>query len=317
MSWALPEFKTRFPHPVLEAGADPYVVLHDHHVYYIHVIDDRAIYIRKAAKLDELAAAEPVQVWPKPGDPLRESLWAPELHLLDGRWYIYFADGPRDALYTSQRMYVVVGDGDDPQTAQYELIGKVATPSDQWAIDGTVLTMADERRYFVWSGWATQTDMNQNLYIAAMVNPWTLAGERVKISSPIFDWERHGPVAVNEGPQVLPQGTARHIIFSASHSTTDQYCLGELSLIGADPLDPTHWVKHPEPVFQTHDDLISPGHASFLLTEDETRGWMIFHTARSRHSGWDRQIRLESFTLSASGVPQFASAAIGRPQPPP
>ena len=53
---------------------------------------------------------------------------------------------------------------------------------------------------------------------------------------------------------------------------------------------------------------------SFLLTPDEKRGWMIFHTARAPGAGWDRQIRLEAFTLSPGGVPEFAS---GSKEPPP
>jgi GH43 family beta-xylosidase len=301
----LPKLRTRFPEPIVESGADPYVIVHEGYFYYCHVLKDQAIYIRKAKSLDQIGNAEAVQIWPLAGQPLGESIWAPELHLLDGKWYIYFADGKIDEHFTQQRMYVLEGTGDDPQTATYQLRGKITDTTDQWAIDGTVLNMPDGQRYFVWSGWETVDNMVQNLYIAKMANPWTLAGKRVRIASPIYPWELNGPVAINEGPQVLPQGDKRHIIYSASHSLTDDYCLGQLTLVGNDPLDPTHWVKHTQPVYESHKGLIAPGHASFILTPDEEYGWMIFHTARHTGSGWDRQVRLAAFQINAEGTPVF------------
>jgi GH43 family beta-xylosidase len=176
---SLPKLKTRFPEPVVDSGADPYVVVHDDYFYYCHVQQDKAIFIRKAKTLDDIGKAEAIQVWPLPGKPFEESIWAPELHRLDGKWYIYFANGPKVEHYSQQRMYVIEGIGDDPQTAQYSMKGKIADSTDQWAIDGTVLNMPDGQRYFVWSGWDTQDNMVQNLYVAKMSNPWTLLGERV------------------------------------------------------------------------------------------------------------------------------------------
>jgi GH43 family beta-xylosidase len=301
---SLPKLKTRFPEPVVDSGADPYVVVHDDYFYYCHVQQDKAIFIRKAKTLDDIGKAEAIQVWPLPGKPFEESIWAPELHRLDGKWYIYFANGPKVEHYSQQRMYVVEGIGDDPQTAQYSMKGKIADSTDQWAIDGTVLNMPDGQRYFVWSGWDTQDNMVQNLYVAKMSNPWTLLGERVRIASPVFPWESQG-LGINEGPQILPHGDSRHIIYSASHSLTDYYCLGQITLVGPDPLEPTHWIKHLQPVYQSHKGLIAPGHASFVLTPDEAYGWMIFHTARHAGAGWDRQVRLAAFEMTPDGTPVF------------
>jgi GH43 family beta-xylosidase len=300
----LPTLKTRFPEPVVDSGADPYVVSHNDYFYYIHVINDQAIYIRKAKTLDAIGRAETVQVWPLPGEPYSENLWAPELHLIEGKWYIYYTDGPKVEHDVQQRSYVIEGDGDDPQTAKYIFKGKLATPSDERSIDGTVLNMADGQRYFVWSGWETAENEVQHLYIAKMANPWTLLGERVKIASPVFPWESHR-IGVNEGPQILPQGDKRHIIYSASHGMTNHYCLGQLTLEGTDPLDPTHWIKRPQPIYESHKGLISPGHASFILTDDEKYGWMIFHTARHADAGFDRQVRLAAFEIMADGIINF------------
>ncbi|WP_163505224.1 family 43 glycosylhydrolase, partial [Escherichia coli] len=51
--------------------------------------------IRRAATLEGLREAEPVTVWRKPqSGPMSQLIWAPELHYIDGKWYIYFAAAP-------------------------------------------------------------------------------------------------------------------------------------------------------------------------------------------------------------------------------
>ena len=65
---------------------------------------------------------------------------------------------------------------------------------DTWAIDGSVLQLND-KLYFLFSAW---DGPSQNLYIAAMSNPWTMSGSRILISKPTYDWETQG-LNVNEG----------------------------------------------------------------------------------------------------------------------
>lgn len=302
---SLPPHRTKFPNPIVDDGQDPYVVIHNGYFYYCHVVDDEAIYIRKATSLDKIGQAVAIEVWRPPnGKQYTESIWAPELHQLDNKWYIYHAAGKRDERYSNQRMFVLEGKGDDPQQAAYTMKGQITDTSDEWAIDGTVLAMENGKRYLVWSGREYRENHNQNLYIAPMKNPWTLEGERVCIAKPRYDWEKCG-LGVNEGPQVVQQGQHRHIIYSASWSITDHYCLGQLTLTGTNPMNPASWVKKPKPIFTSHGDLVAPGHASFILTEDGAAGWMIFHTARAKGAGWNRQVRLAAFTLSPNGAFKF------------
>ncbi|GAC1387636.1 MAG: family 43 glycosylhydrolase [Candidatus Saccharimonadales bacterium] len=301
----LPDQYLQYPEPVVESGADPYVIPHGKYFYYCHVVDDQSIYIRKTDTLPSIGQVEPNLVWtPPPGQPYSESLWAPELHHLDNKWYIYFAAGKQDTHYNNQRMYVLEGVGDDPQTANYTFLGKIATQTDEWAIDGTVLNHHDGARYFIWSGRKKTSDLVQHLYIAQMASPTQLLGDRICISSPILNWEKQGG-EIAEGPAVIAYGSQRQIIYSASHSTTDNYCLGQLNLIGDDPLNPNHWKKLAEPIFSSRDGHAGPGHASFILTPDETAGWMIYHTARQPKAGWDRQVRIVSFNINEDGTLRF------------
>lgn len=293
---------------MVDSGADPYVVFFEDHFYYCFIRPTpghEAICISKAPTLDTIAEGETVDIWSPPaGHEYSQNLWAPELHHVDGKWYIYFAAGRPVPHFFGQRTYVLEGVGPDPLAATFRLRGPLGGMSDHFAIDVTVLELADRRRYFVWSGREDGQNRTQYLYIAEMADPLTIAGERVKIASPIFEWEQRG-LALNEGPQVLPQGDSRHIIYSAAWSETDDYCLGQLSLVGDDPLDPTHWVKRAEPVFESHAGVIAPGHASFLLTPDQSGGWMVFHTARHAGASWDRQVRLVAFELSGDGSLRF------------
>lgn len=77
-----------------------------------------------------------------------KNLWAPELHIIDNKCYIYVAcdDGNNE----NHRMYVLYNDSDNP-LIEYKNNGIISDISNKWAIDGTVLNYKNEL-YFVWSG---------------------------------------------------------------------------------------------------------------------------------------------------------------------
>jgi GH43 family beta-xylosidase len=204
-------------------------------------------------------------------------------------------------------MYVIEAISDNPQ-GQYTFKGKIVGSSDYWAIDGSVLDMPDGRRYFVWSGWEGFDNTSQNIYIAEMSNPWTIVSERSCISRPEYDWEKQGYPYVNEGPQPLVHDGKTFIIYSASGSWTDDYCLGRLTYLSGDPLSSTSWYKEPEPVFKKTDNIFGPGHCSFVK-DKVGEDWIIYHAARSSGAGWARQVRAKQFKWKKDGSPDF-----GKPQ---
>jgi GH43 family beta-xylosidase len=254
-----------------------------------------------------MATAPLLEVWTggQNNTPEYLEIWSPELQFLDGKWYIYFA------LYNGEtgqeRMYVVEAISDNPQ-GQYTFKGKIVGSSDYWAIDGSVLDMPDGRRYFVWSGWEGFDNTSQNIYIAEMSNPWTIVSERSCISRPEYDWEKQGYPYVNEGPQPLVHDGKTFIIYSASGSWTDDYCLGRLTYLSGDPLSSTSWYKEPEPVFKKTDNIFGPGHCSFVK-DKVGEDWIIYHAARSSGAGWARQVRAKQFKWKKDGSPDF-----GKPQ---
>ena len=297
-----------FQNPILDTGADPWVVWHDGQ-YVLCLAERGGVVVRTARRLQDLGKDPGALVWrPPSGQPYSKEVWAPECHLLGGRWFIYVAadDGVND----HHRMFVLEGTSPDPRQP-FVLKGQLALVPDRWAIDGTVLTMPDGRLYFIWSGWEGTTNVEQDLYIAPMKDPWTVSGERVRLSRPELPWERIGEPHVNEGPEVLWHGDRLFIVYSASGSWTDDYCLGALAFQGGDPLDPTAWRKLEAPIFARTDRVWGPGHASFTRSPDGREDWLVYHSAKARGSGWYRQISAQRFGWRPDGTPD-----LGQPVPP-
>ena len=120
----------------------------------------------------DLATAEKKVVWTPPAtQPYSKDIWAPEIHFLRGKWYIYFAaDG---ATNQSHRIWVIENSSPDPFQGAWEFKGKVAQASDKWAIDASVFENLDA--VMIWSGWEGDENGTQGIYIArleAPVEPW-------------------------------------------------------------------------------------------------------------------------------------------------
>ena len=298
-----------FTNPVCARGADPWVTSWRGEYFYCQSLRG-SLRVSRSPRLHDVCR-QPGRVVFSPPRNQRYSrdLWAPELHHLDGRFYIYVAAD--DGHNRNHRMYVLEGDCEDPQKP-FSFKGRIGDASDRWAIDGTVLAMPEGRRYLVWSGWEGGEDLAQSLYVAPMSNPWTICGERVRISTPDHAWERVGRPVVNEGPTVLHGRDGQvFVVYSASGSWTDDYCLGLLALTGSDPLQPSSWVKKPVPVFTRSAGVFGPGHASFVRSPDGSEDWIVYHAARRRSGGWDRDVRMQRFGWKPDGSPDF-----GIPVPP-
>jgi len=300
-----------FFNPLLADGADPWAYRHTDGRYYLAVSTGSNVSLIRSDTLTGLAAGERKVVWTPPASgPTSKGIWAPELHFLRGMWYVYVAAD--DGENANHRIYVLENSSADPFSGEFTLKGKIADPTaDRWAIDGTILDLAG-RLYFVWSGWEGTEDVCQILYIAPMSDPWTISGPRVEISRPTHPWETRGaPPVVNEGPQVLVRGRTVFLVYSASGSWTDHYCLGLLRVpADADLLNPVSWTKRPHPVFERGNGVVAPGHCSFTTSPDGSEDWLLYHAAKFPGSGWNRSVRAHRFVWGDDGTPRF-----GRPEP--
>ena len=312
----------QFINPIAE-GADPWVVRDAPNERYLWCMSEgnRAISIWASKTLTSLGRRHIVWRAPQTG-PHSKEVWAPELHFLDGRWHIYFAAS--DGNNHNHLAYVLQSKGDKP-LGEYTLYGPLATGEgadgrspNLWAIDMTVLEHAG-KRYAVWSGWDGPRTDRQFLYIAPMKSPTELAGPRVRIcANDDHLWERTEENAksrgLNEGPQVLQQAGRTFLTYSCSASWLPSYKLGVLELVGADPLNPAAWRKHPKPVFQSGATTFGVGHSSFVPSMDGKEWWHVFHAKRDTQPGWRRHVFVQPFEFDANGFPDFgAPIAAGVP----
>ncbi|WP_128546435.1 glycoside hydrolase family 43 protein [Larkinella soli] len=300
-----------FTNPLLNSGPDPWVVRQGDWYYYCHTVGDR-VQLWKVKNLTDLSETEPKTVWkPADGLPYSRNVWAPELHLLDGKWYLYVTAGAGDV--STQRLWVLENASADPTEGEWTFKGQLTTADNRYAIDANVFEFGG-KRYAVWSGWEGSENVAQNLYIARMSNPWTLEGPRVLIAKPEYDWERQGaPPAVDEGPEALQHAGRLFMVFSASGCWSDDYALGLLTLTdNGDPLNPNAWKKTPQPVFTKAPDAraFGPGHCSFFRSPDGKEDWILYHAnpLSGQGCGNNRSPRMQKFTWGPDGTPQF-----GRP----
>lgn len=305
-----------FTNPLLPSGADPWVFQKEGKYYFTHTTG-RNIVLYKTNSLAGLKTATRKTVWQPPDSTMySKQIWAPELHFIEGKWYFYFAadDGKNE----NHRMYVLENSSLDPMKGTWNFKGKIAAVTDKWAIDGSVFQY-ENKWYMIWSGWEGDVNKQQDIYIARMKNPWTIDGDRVRISSPNHEWERHGDlndpdnpphVAVNEGPQFLRNGNKLFIVYSASGCWTDQYGLGLLTFTGKDNLlDSASWKKSLEPVFSTsvQNKVFAPGHNSFFKSPNGKEDWIIYHanSAAGQGCGRMRAPRAQKFSWNKDGTPNF------------
>ena len=265
-----------FANPLLPSGPDPWIAREGPTFYMMTTLGDR-LAIRRATSLAGLRDAELRTVWTPPAHgPNAVSVWAPELHRIDGRWFIYYTaaeDGHDDDAHRG--IFVLENDGADPTAGRWIDRGKLATA--RAGIDGTTFAIGG-RRYFVYSPYVGP---ESDLAIARMANPWTLTGPEAIIARPDREWETRGGRSILEGPEFLrgPHGEL-FLTYSAGACWSDDYALGLLRAVpGSDPLDPAAWRKAAHPVLAKAPEhgVYATGHNGFFTSPDGRETWIVFH----------------------------------------
>jgi GH43 family beta-xylosidase len=301
----------RWTNPLVEQRADPHVTVHEGKYLMIATVPqyDR-IELRRAATLDSLRDAEPKVLWRRhESGPMGAHIWAPELHRIDGKWYIYFAAGSAEKKWDI-RIYVLENSAEDPFAGEWIEKGQLKTQFETFSLDAT---MFEHRgvRYLVWTD-RDPAIKGTNIYIAKMDTPWSLTGPQVRLSKPELPWEQIGHW-VNEGPAVLVRNGRVFMTYSAS-ATDANYCLGLLAADeDADLLDPKSWTKSQSPVFATNDATgqFGPGHNSFTTSLDGKTDINVYHARNYREivgdplKNHDRHTRAQIVRWRADGTPDF------------
>lgn len=269
----------QFNNPIAEKRADPWVYKTEEGIYYLiaTVPEYDRIVLRKAKTINGLKDAGEKVVWHKhEKGVMSHHIWAPELHRIDGKWYIYFAAGEAENIWNI-RMWVLSSSSEDPMEGKWNEAGRIKTATESFSLDATTFEHKG-RRYLIWAQNVRGGEHGTALVLSEMKNPTTLTGPEVVITEPEFNWERM-KYNVNEGPAVIKRNGKIFVSYSAS-ATNHNYCVGLLWIDEeSDLLEVSNWHKSPGPVFYTNEDLnrYGPGHNSFTTTDDGKTDIMIYH----------------------------------------
>ena len=203
-------------------------------------------------------------------------LWAPELHYINKKWYIYTSTYTKENMW-QKHIIVLEAKGDSPFDG-FKLCGHINREVN--AIDPTVYKDG-EKMYICFSH---IKDKYMRLCIQEMKNPWETTGKYTEIAKAEYPWEKVYPHCeadqwkINEGPYFVKSPNNRLFIFySGNGCFCDDYVIGLLEYKGGDMLSKESWEKCPEPIMTKGNNNFGPGHATFFYSPDKTELWICHH----------------------------------------
>ncbi|MFD6321803.1 family 43 glycosylhydrolase [Streptomyces sp. NPDC058442] len=302
-----------YVNPLVRNRADPHITRHTDGFYYFTATApeyDRII-LRRSRTLKGLGSAAESVIWrAHPTGDMGAHIWAPEMHRIAGKWYVYFAAAPAEDVWAI-RIWVLENAHPNPLRGTWTEKGQVKTAWETFSLDATTFTHRGTR-YLSWAQHEPGMDNNTALWLSEMADPWTLTGPQVRLSTPEYDWERIG-FRVNEGPYVIQRGGRVLMTYSAS-ATDANYCMGLLTAPDdSDLMDTANWSKSPVPVFTGNDTTrqYGPGHSCFTVAEDGRTDVLVYHARQYKEIDGDplhdpnRHTRIQTFGWRPDGTPDF------------
>jgi GH43 family beta-xylosidase len=296
-----------FTNPLLPSGPDPWVTQEDGVYYYTNTLGNR-IALWRTTDIADLAHAERKTVWTPPATgPNAKLIWAPELHRLNGKWYLYYsatASGFEDDGHRG--VFVLENDSPDPMQGGWIDRGRINTARP--GIDGTVFQYHGAT-YFAYSPYIGSVS---GIAVARLANPWTIAGKENVIAVADKPWETQGGRSIMEGPEFLegPDGRV-FMTYSAGACWSDNYSLGMMEAKrGGDLLSASTWIKRPRPVLSSANGVYATGHNGFFRSPDGREQWIIYHANPAAGMGCTpRRAPYISKVTWQDGAPVFAPPA--------
>ncbi|GKQ37076.1 glycoside hydrolase family 43 protein [Streptomyces sp. A012304] len=302
-----------YVNPLVRNRADPHIHRHTDGFYYFTATApeyDRII-LRRSRTLRGIGTAAESVIWRKHATGVMGAhIWAPEIHHIDGKWYIYFASAPAEDIWAI-RIWVLENSHRNPFQGTWVERGQLKTAWETFSLDATTFTHRGTR-YLSWAQHEPGMGNNTAIWLSKMADPLTLTGPQVRLSTPEFDWECVG-FKVNEGPSVIHRNGRLFMSYSAS-ATDANYCMGLLTVdADADLMNPTNWSKSPTPVFTSNDTTqqYGPGHNSFTVAEDGRTDVLVYHARQYKEIVGDplndpnRHTRVQRLRWNPDGTPDF------------
>jgi len=284
-----------YDNPFISERADPYIVDGEDGNYYFTAsypaygsVDkgyDRII-LRRSNTVAGLASAQEKTIWTAHNSGiLAKHIWAPEMHKINGVWYMFFAAGSSDNIWAI-RPYVLKCNG-DPYTGSWTECGQMqSTYGDTESFRSFSLDMTyfehNGKHYVIWA----EIKGDSSLFMAEINpdEPYKLISQPILLTKPEYNWELVNN-RVNEGAAVLKTDNKVYVFFSAS-GTGSEYCVGRLEAdINADLMDPESWKKITKPVLSSSDmnGESGPGHNCFVVDENDNL-LIVYHARPASHT---------------------------------
>ncbi|OJJ29801.1 hypothetical protein ASPWEDRAFT_122386 [Aspergillus wentii DTO 134E9] len=293
---------TAFTNPIRNpGGSDPFIVYTGGY-YYLLTTTWSDVEIARATTIEGLETATKKVAYSTSTASRCCNVWAPEVHYLDGKWYIYYTAGDSSDL-DGQRLHVLTG-GATPWD-EYTYSGQLTT---EWSIDASVLRFNDYGPYLMFSCFHGVT--YQSICIQQLGSDYvSLTGDIHVISQPTESFETNG-TPVNEAPVALYFGGNTYITYSASYCWTPYYCLGLLTWDGTtNPTDASAWSKHNGCVFASANGNYGSGHNGFFTSPDGSQTWIVYHATTNSAGACDdsRYTMVQLLGTHSDGSPNFGA----------
>lgn len=301
--------QTQYENPFILYRADPYIVQAEDGSYYFtasYADENYSSYdrvtLRHADTIEGLAEAEDVTLW------TGQLLWAPEIHYINGRWVMYYAENIR----ACARICREGGDPMNPDDWGAEIpFASIPNYYSTSSLDMTYFEV-NGQGYVIWAQMGAGNAIQRStLYLAKLDpnDPSRITGDTMILTTPQYAWEMVN-FMVNEGPSVLQKDGKIYVSFSAS-GTGVEYCMGLVTAnADSDLMDPASWSKTGYPVLTSQNvpGEYGPGHNSFTYDEEGNAIFVYHARSESGNSGntladSGRHARIKRVHWAADGTP--------------
>lgn len=262
--------------------ADPFILLHDN-IYYAYGTHHRhGIEFYTSTNLKE---------WKYGGLALhkRDSygekwFWAPEVHLANGKFYMY---------YTAQER-ICVAVADSPK-GPFKQIEKAPMLPNQHTIDNTIFIDDDGKAYLFY----VLIKRGFHIKMAELESDLTTIkkGKHTTCIEPTQKWERLSKNPVNEGPSIIKHKGRYIMFYSGNGYTNPHYGIGYATATNIRG----PWKKGKEnPILQLPGDLVGTGHGAPFYDKNGKLHY-VFHAHHSSERVHPRFMCISRMSIKRSG----------------
>jgi len=227
-------------------------------------------------------------IW-QPPDPYgwnNAGIWAPDVFVDEGTYYLYYVANGMIGLATSDSP---TGPFVDYYDHPFIGGGFGGTPED--SIDPQVFRGLDGKLYLL----CTDTYGLSLIRVSPMDDPVTVTGEWHVAVIPGLSWEMFWA----EGPYMVIHDDTYYLMYSGNNTAWPWYAIGYAT--ATDPLGPYKKARE-NPILHVdwEDDFWGPGHNSVVPEPGGT--WRLFyHTKADLGDNWDRLVRINELSFKDDG----------------